>query len=312
MTVPDVATGYWLLDNPNPNAPRRDDGNRGWFYPTRRDAVSGAIAVHSTEGIPDYDAPDYGAENTARYFTHSTRPASYHRIVDSDSIVRCVPLSYTAFHDATGGNSHAMSVSFGTQAHTWRRNPDHDEAMIRNGARALAEEARYWASLAPGRDPKQCARWISPAQYRARQPGLCEHGELDPGRRSDPWTAHPFRSEFRARLVAAMAAELGGDPEPTPEPKEWDEMATKAEILEAVEEGAALAVMAITGDQFAPGDIRTADVYTLRDLSAEVRAGVVAVGVNVITAVARQSGVAVDETAVAQAITDELARRLAD
>lgn len=95
----------------------------------------------------------------------------------------------------------------------------------------------------------------------------------------------------------------------TPE-QEWDEMATEQQIRDIVAEEAALAVMAITGDEFAPGEIRDADVFNLRDLSAEVRAGVLAVGVQVIQHVATQQGVTVDPAKVATAVSDELARRL--
>lgn len=302
-----MPTGFYGLDHPNPRGTVNSDG-RYWGRRTRREAVSGAIAVHSTEGIPDYSPPDYGAENTASYFTHSTRPASYHTIVDSDSIVHFLPLDHEAYHDATGGNRHSMGLSMGTQAHTWGNNPDHDDRMLRNAARGIAEMLRYWASLAAGRDPHDGARWITPSAYRRREPGLVEHGELDPGRRSDPWTKHRLHDSLRARLLAYVIEELGADP--TTSPKEWDEMATKAEIQAVAEEAAALTVMALTGDQFDPAKLREADVFNLRDLEAAIKAGTVAVGVQVIQQVGEAQGVTVNATEVAQAITDELARRL--
>lgn len=130
---------------------------------------------------------------------------------------------------------------------------------------------------------------------------------MDPSRRSDPWTKHRLRPELRDRLLRYVREELGATPDT---PKEWDEMATRDDIATVVREEVAVAVMALTGDEFGPDDLRKTDVYNLRDLSAELRAGIVAVGVQVIQQVGHQQGVAVDETKIAQAVTDELARRL--
>ena len=224
-----MSTGYVALDRPNPHGTVNPDG-RYWGRQHRRDAFSGGVVVHSAEVPPDYVPPDYGAENTARYFTGSDRPASYHRIADSDSIVRFLPFDHEAYHDATGGNRWSVGVSMGTQAHTWGTNLEHDELVLRNAARAIAEAARYWASLAPGRDPLAVARWITPAQYRAKEPGLVEHGQLDPSRRSDPWTTHRLRPDLRDRLVAYVRAELTGQPAPEPEPTPDPEELTVADI----------------------------------------------------------------------------------
>ena len=224
-----MSTGYVALDRPNPHGTVNPDG-RYWGRYRRRDPFSGGIVVHTAEVPPDYVAPDFGAERTADYFTGSTRPASYHRIADSDSIVPFLPLDHEAYHDATGGNRWSVGVSMGTQAHTWGTNLEHDELVLRNAARAIAEAARYWASLAPGRDPLAVARWITPAQYRAKEPGLVEHGQLDPSRRSDPWTTHRLRPDLRDRLVAYVRAELTGQPAPEPEPTPDPEELTVADI----------------------------------------------------------------------------------
>ena len=224
-----MATGYYGLDHPNPHGTVNGDG-RYWGRQHRRDEFSGGIAVHTAEVPPDYVLPDRGAEATGDYFTGSTRPASYHTIADSDSIVRFLPFDHEAYHDATGGNRWSVGVSMGTQAHTWGTNLEHDELVLRNAARAIAEAARYWASLAPGRDPLAVARWITPAQYRAKEPGLVEHGQLDPSRRSDPWTTHRLRPDLRDRLVAYVRAELTGQPAPEPEPTPDPEELTVADI----------------------------------------------------------------------------------
>jgi len=206
--------GYFGLDHPNPRAKANPDG-RYWGYATRKGGqVSGVVVVHSAEVAPDYVGEDRGAEATAAYFTHSARAASYHRIVDSDSIVAFLPLSHTAFHDATGTNHHSIGVSMGTQAHTWGTDETHDDRMLRNAAKAVAEALQYAAGQRA--NPMDFARWITPAQARAKQPGLVEHGQMDPARRSDPWTTHRLRPELRDRLLRYVREELG-DTTPDPE-----------------------------------------------------------------------------------------------
>lgn len=239
-----VSTGYVGLDRPNPHGTVNPDG-RYWGRQKRRAPFSGGIVVHTAEVPPDYVAPDLGAERTADYFTGSTRPASYHRIADSDSIVPFLPFDHEAYHDATGGNRWSVGVSMGTQAHTWGTDLDHDERILRNGAKAAAEGAMYWASIAPGRDPLDCARWISPAQYRSHQPGLVEHGELDPSRRSDPWTSHRLRPELRSRFVVHMRAAITGFPTPPPPDPEDLTVADITAIIDAINASTATTTAAI-------------------------------------------------------------------
>lgn len=233
-----MGTGYYGLDHPNPRGTVNGDG-RYWGRQHRRDRFSGGIVVHTAEVPPDYVPPDRGAEATGDYFTGSTRPASYHSIADSDSIVRFLPFDHEAYHDATGGNRWSVGVSMGTQAHTWGTDLAHDERMLRNGAAAAAEAALYWASLAPGRDPRSAARWITTAQYRAHLPGLVEHGELDPSRRSDPWTTHRLRPDLRSRFVAYMLEAIDPFPlPPLPDPEEFT-VADITAIIDAINASAA-------------------------------------------------------------------------
>ncbi len=246
-----VAPVAYALDHPNPKAKANPDG-RYWGYATRKgDGASGVVVVHSAEVPPDYVGVDTGAENTARYFTSSDRAASYHRIADSDSIVEFLPFDHTAFHDGTGTNRHSIGVSMGTQAHTWGTNPGHDEAMLRNAAKACADAFRY-AAIRHHANPLTYVRWITPAQARAGVPGLVEHGEMDPGRRSDPWTTHRLRPELRDRLTDYIAAELtGGTPPPAPPTKDWFDMATREELDEVVAAHVAASEERIMG-QLAP------------------------------------------------------------
>lgn len=138
-------------------------------------------------------------------------------------------------------------------------------------------------------------------------------------RKIDPAFHTPAMSmtDLRRMVADCLNTYRGRGPDT---PKGWDEMATPDEIRDIVAdvvdakvtEAVGLAVMAITGDQFDPGKIRDADTFTLRDLEAAVKGGVVAVGVEIIRRVGQAQGVTVDAAEVADAITDELARRLAE
>lgn len=119
-------------------------------------------------------------------------------------------------------------------------------------------------------------------------------------------------------LIYPRLGELRGLDGTQPPAKEWDEMATKDEIREVARaearEAAAHAVMLLTGSQFPVDELGTpkAKVYGTKELRSDLAQGMVAVGVQVIQAVGAQQGVTVDPTEVAQAVTDELARRLSE
>lgn len=115
-------------------------------------------------------------------------------------------------------------------------------------------------------------------------------------------------------LIYPRLGELRGLDGTQPPAKEWDEMATKDEIREVVREQVAHGLMLLTGSQFDPAKMTdpATTVYGTKELRADLAAGMVAVGVQIIQAVGKQQGVTVDPIEVAQAVTDELARRLSD
>lgn len=207
-------TGYYLLDNPNPNCPQRGDGQY-WGYSSMNEQPR-AIVLHTTESLADLDGPDSGAENVARWFTTTTvdRAASYHTLVDSDSTVRCLPAGldgttvHTAFH-AYGYNSKTLGLSLAMRADSWPSVPQMWASKILNRA---VNEAAAW-----------CARWgipavrITRAELDAGSKGLLAHADTSPTDRSDPGAGFPW--DLFIRLTAAQL-DLGGattDPPPTPE-----------------------------------------------------------------------------------------------
>lgn len=179
-----MATGYYALDHPNPNAVRWGNPLGFWGYSTMNNEPQ-AIVLHTTEGIADLDGPDSGAENVANWFQTNDTFALYQTLVDSDSRVRMVPAGLdgtqpmTAFH-AAGYNSRTLGCSMAMRADSWPFLPLEWQERTLNNA---AAEVALW-----------CLRWnipvrkVTKAQVDAGERGITGHGILDPGYRSDPGT----------------------------------------------------------------------------------------------------------------------------
>ncbi len=156
----------------------------------RRATPTGCIVVHTAETTPDFTPPDNAAENVAKFIQARTDPGSYHRLVDSDSIINLVEFRDEAFHDGTGSNRWSIGLSFATFAASWSTAPDWwVERALEMGA-AAAAEANDW--LVANGYPGCPARRISRAESEAGLPGFISHGERDPGRRSDPGPDFPW------------------------------------------------------------------------------------------------------------------------
>lgn len=186
--------GVYLEDNP----PARSQ-----FRTVRRATVTGAIVVHTAENTTDTTLPDGGAEAVARFISRRTDAAgSYHSIIDSDSIVRLGKYEWEMFHEGTGGNRWSLGLSFACQASQWPTLPEAwFTGALRNGAKEAADMARWVEQTVGVTVP---AQRITPQQYRSGQAGFVGHGELDPGRRSDPGSGFPW-NEFLEFFEAEMS-----------------------------------------------------------------------------------------------------------
>lgn len=181
-------TGYYLLDNPNPGAVANPDGT----YWGRQVMAAPPIwiTVHTAESFADLVGADLGAENVAAYFTRSTEPASYHTLVDSDSVVPLLPSGldelpvHTAYHCANR-NTGNLGISFACRSSEWPTMPaDYRRRMLSNGAGVVAAWIR--AHDIP-------LRRVTLAEVEAEVPGISGHGILQPEDRSDPGLATVFQ-----------------------------------------------------------------------------------------------------------------------
>ncbi len=294
---------YYLQDNPNPNT-----GQFGW----PRKKVSGVIGVHTTESGVDFDGDDWGAENTARFIGNRSDYGSYHAMGDADSRIKLVHPSFAAWADTTN-NAHAMSVSGAMNAARWRDlTQERAAAIVRNMGIAAAElvQDAIAAGLLSTPTP---ARRITPAEaVSGSRAGFYGHGETNPGTRYDP--GQNFDWDL---FLTTYAAAIGGGikPQGTNTPKEWDEMASKDEIKDAIREvtkegygivdsvwyrpvhgwnGAVSAESRLAGTDQAVSDIR-AQLGGLQELVKQLSV---------------KQGVTIDYAAIAKAVNDEEAKRM--
>ncbi len=173
----------YLYDHQNPNAPVRSNGKRFWGYPTRQKVVR-LIAAHTTESLFDLIGEDTGAEGVARFQATTSRPSSYHRIVDRDSEIEMLPNGATAF-GVVDYNAQTLHIAFAMRAADWA-----DPAKAKAAEPSLHRAARIVADWC--REYSIPARLISKAEADAGALGITAHGRLDPDRRSDPGTLFPW------------------------------------------------------------------------------------------------------------------------
>lgn len=167
--------GYYLLDY-NP-------GTQQWGYPRRGASLSGTAIVHTAECAADNLGDDTSAEGSANMIANRADWGSYHRLVDSDSIIAMLPWEYEAWQDSET-NPWAVGISAALRTSDWAIMPaDRRERVYRNMAQCAAEFVVYMRDTYGITVP---LRRITGAQARARVPGFCAHGDsgiarTDPG-----------------------------------------------------------------------------------------------------------------------------------
>jgi hypothetical protein len=188
-------------------------GTQQW-YAKRNRPLTGCTVMHSSEGVMDTIGPDTGAEALAEFIRTRTTAGSYHDIADSDSGIQLVEWEHGAFHDATGSNNWALSISFALRTIDWARmSPEKRRGFLWQGAlRFVAQQ--QWRKRTGA--PLTRLRYITKAQSDAGESGFCCHGWRDPGRRTDPGTTRaaefPF-DEWLAACAQALAQYMPDHPE---------------------------------------------------------------------------------------------------
>lgn len=214
---------YYLFDNPGP-VPQYANPRRGGGQP------SGTIIIHTAECAMDLDGADDSAENCARFIANRSDYGSYHRLVDSDSIIALVPFEAEAWQD-TETNGWGIGISAAVSAGRWLEIPAARRDRIYRNMGAAAAEAVLFMSA---RGVSVPLRRISGGEARARVPGFCAHG--DSGLyRSDPGVQFDWALFFQYTQEALGSGAIA--PAGTTSPIDEDDlMATPEQRRELIQE----------------------------------------------------------------------------
>jgi len=209
---------YYLIDNP----PARSQGRN-----PRRSPISGVIVLHTDEAPPQPG----GSRHTARFISTRSDPGSYHTIVDSTTTTRLLPISWETWGAAspTGTNYHAVHLAFRHQAHRWGDDPGYDSAAVER----MCDEIAHVMRLIHGGNAHQFVRWGARDDVLSRRPCITEHGLIQPGDRSDPWTLRPEVGVWRERILDGVGKRLAVSPPP---PQEDDIVATIEDLRRVLAE----------------------------------------------------------------------------
>lgn len=220
-------TDLWPIHSPHTPYLIATPPRRSQFRFPRRATPTGGVVFHVT-------APGHGhwstASGTASFIRSRTDPGSYHVVVDPDELVELLPPPVEAFQATDGSNRYAYAISFACDPSTFVLGGTRTERALTLGAQCWARYAVWWASQAPGRDPKTAIRWSIPSDFRNGRPGAVEHRQIQSGRYDAFGTPSgaPRGDATRIRMrLANLAIEYLDTHHPTPS-EEDDDMADQA------------------------------------------------------------------------------------
>lgn len=202
----------YLLDY-NPGTPQ-------WGYPRRGGAqLSGTAIIHTAECAMDLDGDDSSAEICASFIANRADYGSYHRLVDSDSIIELLPWEYEAWQDSET-NNWAVGISAAVQAGGWNTIPaDRRDRIYRNMAACAADFVRYMAA----KGVAVPLRRITGTEARNRVPGFCAHGDSGISR-TDPGAQFEWALFFTYTANALSVGTITAQGTTTPTTSEEDDM----------------------------------------------------------------------------------------
>lgn len=197
---------------------------RSQWYHRRNRPLTGCTVLHTAENVMDTVGPDTGAEAVAEFIRTRSTPGSYHDLVDSDSAIHLVEYEHGAFHDGTGSNNWALSLSFACSASDWARmSAERRAGFLRQGAAAFARQ-QAWRKA--NGFPMTDLRLLSKLESDTGASGFIYHGMRDPARRSDPGMRPPNLfplAEFIGYCREAVAGATATEDDMAKVPQEqWD------------------------------------------------------------------------------------------
>lgn len=174
----------------------------------------------------------------AQSLTHAsnTNPgyqASWHSFVDPIARVRQIPWYLGAWTQGLA-NGFAIGVEIAGYAGFTE-----DQWLTPEGLKQLENLAHEWVyywRIEESQGNHIELRWLSTREVQAVMngdrtiKGFCTHGQIEPATRWDPGPNFPYD-----RLMNRIKALVNGAP--APKPKEWDEMATQAQVQAATKDG---------------------------------------------------------------------------
>lgn len=217
----------FLIDNPNRKYKQYTYPRRGGGY------TAPQIVLHTYEA--PYTRSLLGA---ATWLTQRDTPGSYHALAGARStkdVLQLAPWSYETWH-CVPSNNWSIGISAVAYAADWNKIPaSARENLVKSMAYAAANAAK-WLKQHHGRVVQP--RLLTRAQAMRKESGFVYHGTMDPGRRTDPGKNFPwsmFIAEFKRLTAGGSSAPKPPAPKPPAPKKEWDELATKKEVQDAVE-----------------------------------------------------------------------------
>lgn len=184
------------------------------------------IVIHCTAGS---DAT--GAPGTASWFRNPDSRGSAHYICDNRVTLRCTSLDNICWHAPPNSRSVGVELCCSLANKGLRHwTQSNHVAMLKRGATLTAELCLYLNIPAVK---------LTVAQVRAGQKGICGHIDVSNAfGQSSHWDPGPYFpwSTFMAMVRAEVARLTHVAPPPPPPPppvKEWDEMATQAQVQAA-------------------------------------------------------------------------------
>jgi hypothetical protein len=176
-----MATGYIMVDTPNPSTPQGT-------YPRRGGAkLSGTCIVHTSEG--NWASGVAPLTNLVR---SRADYGCYHRACDWQDIALYYPWEWECWQDSET-NNWAVGIAAACRTSDWVIMPDDvREGFYRNMARMAADFVLYMRTK--GIEVPRVR--ITGAQARARVPGFCAHGDSGISR-TDPGAKFEWDRFFR-------------------------------------------------------------------------------------------------------------------